>query len=80
MKEDSDHQRKSRGYHRRSDAFNAGFIYGLYKEKRKASQLTKEELETVLKRAVVIGSLTITKKGAVSAFPTKKDIDKYSKK
>ena len=62
------------------DAFNAGFIYGLYKEKRKASQLTKEELETVLKRAVVIGSLTITKKGAVSAFPTKKDIDKFSKK
>ena len=62
------------------DAFNAGFIYGLYKEKRRANQLTKDELEGVLTRAVVIGSLTTMKKGAVSAFPTIKDIDKYTKK
>lgn len=57
------------------DAFNAGFIYGLYKEQRRANELTQAELELILRRAVVIGSLTTTKKGAVTAFPSKKDID-----
>lgn len=56
------------------DAFNAGFIFGLYKTKKRASELSKTDLETILKRAVVIGSLTTTKKGAVTAFPTEKEI------
>jgi len=59
------------------DAFNAGFIYGLYKAKKRASELSKEELELILHRAVVIGSLTTTKKGAVTAFPNNKDIEKH---
>lgn len=62
------------------DAFNAGFLYGIYTTGKRASALTKPELEALLKRAVIIGSLTTTKKGAVSAFPLKKDIEKYSKK
>ncbi len=59
------------------DAFNAGFLYGLYKAKKRASELSKDELELTLRRAVVIGSLTTTKKGAVTAFPSKKDIEKH---
>lgn len=59
------------------DAFNAGFIYGLYKAKKRASQLSKAELEGILHQAVIIGSLTTTKKGAVTAFPSKKDIKKH---
>lgn len=59
------------------DAFNAGFIYGLYQAGKRASDLSKSDLEHILKRAVVIGSLTTTKKGAVSAFPSKKEINKY---
>lgn len=61
------------------DAFNAGLIYGLYQLQKRVSELSQQELETILKRAVIIGSLTTTKKGAVSAFPTKEDIEQYSK-
>jgi fructokinase len=56
------------------DAFNAGLISGLYAKQKRASELTKTELEDILHRAVVIGSLTTTKKGAVTAFPSKKEI------
>jgi fructokinase len=59
------------------DAFNAGFLYGLHKAGKRASQLSKAELELILRRAVVIGSLTTTKKGAVTAFPSKKEIKKH---
>jgi fructokinase len=59
------------------DAFNAGFIYGLYKAQKRANELSKKDLEFILHRAVVIGSLTTTKKGAVTAFPSKKDIEKH---
>lgn len=61
------------------DAFNAGFISGLYEYQKRASELTKEELEGILKRAVTIGSLTTTKKGAVTAFPSKEEIAQHAK-
>lgn len=59
------------------DAFNAGFISGLYEVEKRASELPKIELEKILKRAVIIGTLTTTKKGAVTAFPTKQEINKW---
>lgn len=59
------------------DAFNAGLISGLYDAQKRASELSKIELESILRRATVIGSLTTTKKGAVSAFPSKKEIANY---
>jgi fructokinase len=59
------------------DAFNAGFIYGLYEAHKRASEFSKADLEQILRRAAVIGSLTTTKKGAVTAFPGKKDIEEY---
>lgn len=59
------------------DAFNAGFLAGLYQANKRASQLSQPHLESILKQAVIIGSLTTTKKGAVSAFPTKPEINKY---
>ncbi|MFH0943111.1 MAG: carbohydrate kinase [Candidatus Beckwithbacteria bacterium] len=58
------------------DAFNAGFISGLYEARKKASELSKDELEKILRRAVIIGTLTTTKKGAVTAFPSKAGIAK----
>ncbi|MBU1323014.1 carbohydrate kinase [Patescibacteria group bacterium] len=61
------------------DAFNAGLISGLYEAKKRASELSKIELEKILKRAVIIGTLTTTKKGAVTAFPNKNEITKYLK-
>ena len=57
------------------DAFNAGFLSGLSRSNKRASQLPKPELEKILRQAVVIGSLTTTKKGAVSAFPNKKTVN-----
>jgi len=59
------------------DAFNAGFISGLYEAKKRASELSNIELEKILRRAVIIGTLTTTKKGAVTAFPSKAEILKY---
>ena len=56
------------------DAFNAGLLEGIYRSAKPISSLSKEELETVLRRAVIIGSLTTTKKGAVSAFPTNEEL------
>lgn len=53
------------------DAFNAGFLAGLFQANKRASQLPKLELEKILKQSVIIGSLTTTKKGAVSAFPSR---------
>lgn len=59
------------------DAFNAGFIAGLYQANQRASQLPKSQLEKILRQATIIGSLTTTKKGAVSAFPNKQEVNKY---
>src|SRR3989344_863793 len=59
------------------DAFNAGFLAGLYRSNKRASQLLQPQLELILKQAVIIGSLTTTKKGAVSAFPNQQEINKY---
>lgn len=61
------------------DAFNAGLIDGLYQQQKRVSELSTAELENILKRAVVIGSLTTTKKGAVSAFPSTEEIQQYIK-
>lgn len=52
------------------DAFNAGFIYGIYTNKQRLSEMSETELMHVIKRANVVASLTTTKKGAISAFPT----------
>jgi fructokinase len=59
------------------DAFNAGLIGGLYQVQKRASEFSKPDLEQIIKRAVVIGSLTTTKKGAVTAFPSKAEIERH---
>jgi sugar/nucleoside kinase (ribokinase family) len=52
------------------DAFNAGLLWGLYETPQRPSEMSKDQLEFILYRANVIGALTTTKKGAISAFPT----------
>lgn len=56
------------------DAFNAGYIHGIYATKKPVAALTQAELEGILKRAVVVGALTTTKKGAISALPTPEEV------
>lgn len=58
------------------DAFNAGLLESVYREPNLLKS-SKHNLEQAVRRAAVIGSLTTTKKGAVSAFPTKQEISKY---
>jgi fructokinase len=60
------------------DAFNAGFIYQLLRTKKRVSELTRKELEQKLRFAEVVGSLTTTKKGALTAFPTIHEIYMYT--
>jgi sugar/nucleoside kinase (ribokinase family) len=56
------------------DAFNAGYIDAICKMNKHISDMTHHELESALKRAVVIGAITTTKKGAISAFPKPKEL------
>lgn len=58
------------------DAFNAGYIDAICGSGKKVSKMSKVELEDALKRAVVIGAVTTTKKGAIDAFPTLEELDK----
>jgi len=59
------------------DAFNAGYIYAMWEARKKFAQMSEKELLFALKRATTIASLTTTKKGAISAFPTKKVLQSY---
>lgn len=59
------------------DAFNAGYIYAVYEMGKSLGDFSEKELNFALKRATVIASLSTTKKGAISAFPTKAVIKKF---
>lgn len=59
------------------DAFNAGYISAIYESGKRISEMTDMELKSMLKRANIIGALTTTKKGAISAFPTTEELRKY---
>jgi len=59
------------------DAFNAGYLHGIYKAQKSISQMTKPELEKILESANVIAALTTTKKGAITAFPGKEELKRY---
>ncbi|HET9946597.1 MAG TPA: carbohydrate kinase [Patescibacteria group bacterium] len=56
------------------DAFNAGYISLLFDAQKRIPEMSQAELEAGLKRSNVIASLTTTKKGAISAFPTQKQL------
>ncbi len=56
------------------DAFNAGYIYSLYKTREKPSRMSKGEMLSMLKLANNIAALTTTRKGAIDAFPDKENI------
>lgn len=58
------------------DAFNAGFIEALFRRKKKFSDMTGSELQECFSRATTIASLTTTKKGAITAFPSQAAIKK----
>lgn len=60
------------------DAFNAGILSAIYKSGKKFSQMSKNDLEINIKRANIIAALTTTKKGAISAFPDKKEVAGYA--
>jgi len=59
------------------DAFNAGYIYARLKENRTFSDMDQETLEKQLRQANIIAALTTTKKGAITAFPTQKELQKH---
>lgn len=56
------------------DAFNAGFLAEIKNANTKFSDLSQSEVEHIVKKANIIASLTTTKKGAVSAFPSSIEI------
>lgn len=59
------------------DAFNAGFLHTIYSTNKRFSDMEQKELENHLKRALIIATLTTTKKGAITAFPKEGEIKKY---
>ncbi len=61
------------------DAFNAGYIEGILSSKYKLSEISQGELEKIVRKATIMASLTTTKKGAITAFPSKASITKIMK-
>ncbi len=59
------------------DAFNAGYISAIYETGKRISEMTDSEIRTALKRASIIAALTTTKRGAIAAFPRKKDLERF---
>src|SRR3989344_433733 len=59
------------------DAFTAGYIFAINESQKRVSQMSKDELETALKRANIIAALTTTKKGAIDACPSPEDLKQY---
>lgn len=60
------------------DAFNAGYIFAIHEAQKRISQMTKDELESGLRRANIIGALTTTKKGAIDACPSREDLQQFT--
>ncbi|MDP2637633.1 MAG: carbohydrate kinase [Candidatus Levybacteria bacterium] len=61
------------------DAFNAGYIYGIIQSKKTISQMNQKDLESILQKSNIIAGLTTTKKGAITAFPSKHSLTKFIK-
>lgn len=59
------------------DAFNAGYILAIHKTGKRIPEMTKDELESGLRMANIIGALTTTKKGAIDACPSSEDLKQY---
>lgn len=58
------------------DAFVAGLLDGLQGINLQNNQLTKNQLEKILRRANFIAAQSTTKKGAIDAFPTRSSLPK----
>ncbi|MFA9288449.1 MAG: carbohydrate kinase [Weeksellaceae bacterium] len=59
------------------DAFNAGYLAGIYDSGRMYSDMSQADLIRYVKRAAVIGALATTEKGAISALPTREMLTQY---
>lgn len=59
------------------DAFNAGYISELSKQGKYFSDLSDKEIKQILTKANMIAGLSTRKKGAISAFPSEKELNDY---
>ncbi len=59
------------------DAFIGGFLYSLTQLDKKIEDLTEKEIKEILQFANIVGALTTTKKGGISALPSLLDIKAY---
>ncbi|MCA0971145.1 aminoimidazole riboside kinase [Halobacillus litoralis] len=61
------------------DAFVSGLLYQLSERNKPTSELTLTELEEITKFASVSGALAASTKGAMTALPTRDEVDGYLK-
>ncbi|WP_079477835.1 aminoimidazole riboside kinase [Halobacillus salinus] len=61
------------------DAFVSGVLYQLSERDKSTDQLTLSELEDITKFASVSGALAASTKGAMTALPTRAEVDEYLK-
>lgn len=59
------------------DAFNAGYLEARFQSNKRFSDMTKDELVASFTKSAAIAALTTTKKGAITAFPTKEEIEQF---
>ena len=59
------------------DGFMAGLLYEVLKRDKKRLRFEKSELQEIARFANVVGALTVTKAGAIPAFPSLSHVKKY---
>lgn len=57
------------------DSFTGGFTAGLLETGKKPSELTQEELSRIVRLASAVGGLTTTRKGSISALPSREEVE-----
>lgn len=57
------------------DSFTGGFTAGLLETGKQPCELTREELARILRLASAVGGLTTTRKGSISALPSREEAE-----
>ncbi len=61
------------------DSFTGGFVSRLTSYEKPYYELNQQELIDAISYGNGVGALTVTKKGAISALPTKEEVEKFRK-
>ena len=62
------------------DSFTGGFLAALLESGKTVSELTREEFWEIIRTANITGGLTASRKGSISALPTRQEVEAAKKR